>query len=55
MKTIIDLRNDLDNKKVTSEELFNESNKKAHNYQEKFNSFVTIIDEYKKDLEGCNR
>ena len=49
MKTIIDLRNDLDNKKVTSEELFNESNKKAHKFQDKYNSFVTIIDDYKKE------
>lgn len=49
MKTIMDLRNDLDNKLVTSEELFNESNNKAHKYQEEFNSFVTIIDEFKKE------
>ena len=46
MKTIMDLRKDLDASKVTSEELFNESNKKAHKYQEEYNSFVTIIDEY---------
>ena len=47
MKTIIDLRKNLDDSITTSEELFSESNKKAHKYQEKFNSFVTIIDEYK--------
>ena len=29
MKTILDLRNDLDNNKVTSEELFKESKDKA--------------------------
>ena len=46
MKTIMDLRKDLDASKVTSEELFKESNKKAHKYQEEYNSFVTIIDEY---------
>ena len=49
MKTIIDLRNDLDSNVVTSEELFNEANSKAHKYQEEFNSFVTIIDEYKRE------
>lgn len=47
MKTIVDLRNDLDNSIITSEELFKQSNEKAHKYQDKFNSFVTIIDEYK--------
>ena len=47
MKTILDLRNDLDNNKVTSEELFKESKDKAKKYQDKFNSFVTILDEYK--------
>ena len=48
MKSITDLRNDLDSKKVTSEELFNESVLKAHKYQQEFNSFVTILDEFKK-------
>ena len=53
MKTILDLRKDLDDAKVTSEELFRESNEKAHKYQEQYNSFVTIIDEYnKKDSES---
>ena len=47
MKTIIDLRNDLDSNVVTSEELFNEANAKAHKYQDEFNSFVTIVDDYK--------
>ena len=46
MRMITDLRKDLDDKKITSEELFNESNSKAHKYQDEFNSFVTIIDEY---------
>lgn len=49
MKTILDLRKDLEENKVTSEELFKESNLKAHKYQDEFNSFVTIIDEYKKE------
>lgn len=46
MKMITDLRNDLDTGKVTSEELFNESVSKAHKYQDKFNSFVTILDTF---------
>jgi len=49
MKTIIDLRKDLDESKVTSEDLFKEANEKAHKYQEEYNSFVTIIDEYSKE------
>ena len=47
MKTILDLRKDLDSNVVTSEELFKESVDKAKKYQDKFNSFVTILDEYK--------
>jgi len=53
MKSIVDLRKDLDESKVTSEELFKVANEKAHKYQEEYNSFVTIIDEYdKKDSES---
>ena len=48
MKSILDLRKELDESKVTSEELFKEANEKAHKYQEEYNSFVTIIDEYSK-------
>ena len=48
MKTILDYRKDLDESKVSSEELFKEANDKAHKYQEEYNSFVTIIDEYNK-------
>ena len=43
---IKDLRKKLDNKEVTSEQLFKESNALAHKYQADYNSFVTIIDEY---------
>ncbi len=32
---------------VSSEELFSNSNTLAHNYQDDFNSFVTIVDKYK--------
>ena len=49
MKDITLLREELDTGKVTSEELFNQSNSKAHKYQEEFNSFVTIIDNYSKE------
>jgi len=48
MKTIMDLRNDLDNSKITSEELFNEANKRAYKYQDEYNSFVTILNDYSK-------
>ena len=46
MKTIMDLRNDLDSSKITSEQLFNESVSKANKYQDEYNSFVTILNEY---------
>ena len=49
MKSILDYRKDLDESKVTSEELFNESIEKSKKYQDKFNVFVTITDEYKKE------
>ena len=48
MKTIMDLRNDLDSSKITSEELFNDSISKAHKYQYEYNSFVTILNDYEK-------
>ena len=47
MDTIKELREKLDKGEVTSEELFKKSNELAHKYQEEYNSFVTIIDEYK--------
>lgn len=46
MKTILDLRKDIDDEKITSEALFKESVNKAHKYQDRFNSFVTILDEH---------
>lgn len=46
-KSITELREDIDNEKITSEECFKESNRLAHLYQEDYNSFVTIIDSYK--------
>ena len=49
MKSILDYRKDLDESKVTSEEVFNESIEKSKKYQDEFNVFVTITDEYKKE------
>ena len=44
---IEELRKKLDNKEITIEELFKKANEKAHKYQDEYNSFVTIIDEFK--------
>lgn len=44
---IEELREKLDKKKVTSEELFEAAKSMAHKYQDEYNSFVTIIDDYK--------
>ena len=49
---IDDLRKEMDEGKITSEELFHKANTFAHEKQEDYNSFVTIIDEYKKEGEG---
>lgn len=49
MKTIIELRELLDKKEVTSDELFKESIFLAHSYQDKINAFVTIVDTYSKE------
>jgi len=49
MKNIVELRKMLDKKEVTSEELFKESVFSAHSYQDKINSFVTIMDTYSKE------
>lgn len=46
-KSITELRSDLDNKKVTSEELFTKAINLAHQTQKSINSFVTIMDKYK--------
>lgn len=49
---IDEYRKRLDNKEVTSEELFNEAINKAHKYQDDYNSFVTILD--KKEEQDSN-
>ena len=52
-KNIEELREELDNKTTTPEELFDSANKLAHYFQEDYNSFVTIIDKCKyKDRDS---
>lgn len=46
-KTIKELHEDLKNGVVTSDELVKESIKKSHEIQEKYNAFVTILDDAK--------
>jgi len=41
---IDDLREKLDNKEITSQELFINATKKACDYQDKYNAFITILD-----------
>ena len=47
-KTIKELHDDLINKKVTSKDLISESLKKSHEVQDKYNAFVTILDDAKE-------
>ena len=54
-KSIDELRELLDKKEVTSEELVSESLELAHKYQDEFNSFVTILDDAKHDVEGTSK
>ena len=52
-KSIVELREELDSKQTTPEELFEKANKLAHYFQEDYNSFVTIVDKCKyKDRES---
>ncbi len=46
-KTILELHELLKNKKISSQELVAESLKKSHEIQEKYNAFVTILDDAK--------
>ena len=48
MKTIDELRESLDNGSLNTDELFNNSVELAKKYQEDYNSFVTIIENYEK-------
>lgn len=47
-KTLIELHELLKNNQVTSKELIEESLKKSHEVQEKYNAFVTILDDAKE-------
>ena len=48
---IDDMRKELDNKSVTSSDLFNEARDKALKYQDEYNSFVTIMDK-KEEMDS---
>ena len=50
-RLIDDIRYELDNGNISSDELFNESVNKANKYQDEYNSFVTIMDK-KEEMEG---
>lgn len=51
-KSIDVIRENLDNKTVTSLDLFEEAVSKAHKYQDEYNSFVTILN--KREEENAN-
>jgi len=52
-KSIQELREELDSKQTTPEELFSKANELAHYFQEDYNSFVTILDKCKyKDRDS---
>ena len=51
-RLIDDIRSELDNGNVTSQELFQEAIDKANKYQNEYNSFVTIMDN--KEEESSN-
>ena len=46
-KNIKELREIIDSKKKTPEEIFNSVVEEAHKYQDEYNSFVTILDKFK--------
>jgi len=48
MESILELKNSLDNGNVTSDELFDKSVDLAKKYQDEYNSFVTIMENYDK-------
>ena len=50
-KLIDEIRNNLDNGSVTSEMLFEEATSRAREYQDEYNSFITIMDK-KEEIEG---
>ena len=50
-RLIDDIRRELDNGSINSQELFDEATEKVNKYQDEYNSFVTIMDN-KEELEG---
>ena len=48
MNSIVELREKLDNGKISSKELFKNSVDMAKKYQDEYNSFVTIVDDYEE-------
>ena len=52
-RLIDEIRSSLDNKEVTSTDLFNEAVDKANKYQDDYNSFVTILDK-KEEVESTS-
>lgn len=50
--TIDEIRDLLDSKQITSEDLIKEALDKAHEYQDEYNSFVTILDDAKHNNNG---
>ena len=48
MDGILELREKLDNGSITTDELFDNSIEKAKKHQDKYNSFVTIMENYEK-------
>lgn len=50
-RLIDDIRRELDNGSINSQELFDEAIEKVNKYQDEYNSFVTIMDN-KEELEG---
>ena len=53
-KGLVELHEDLVNKKVTSDELVKESLKKSHELQDRCNAFVTILDDAKGETVTDN-
>ena len=52
-KLIDDIRYELDNGNINSQELFDEAINNANKYQVEYNSFVTIMDS-KEEMEGTS-
>ena len=51
-RLIDDIRKELDDGNITSQDLFDEATSKAKKYQEEYNSFVTILDKREEEKEN---